>query len=183
MFFGPPHTLSPQPASFVTMTTTNQTTPKKYRRSRTSFSGSKRGNTKASRKAAKAAAEPKTPSPSANTSKKRPRSSSPPPSRRHRRRRRRGRPLLLSPWPFSLQQMSVIRRAGKDLWWRATPDSCGKDDICVGSRQKWVEDVLPAFSSRPTCCVPSPSVEESMSYSATRKNGRTCSNISRSIVV
>ena len=24
------------------------------------------------------------------------------------------------------------------------PDSCGKDDICVGSRQKW-EDVLPAF--------------------------------------
>ena len=39
----------------------------------------------------------------------------------------------------------VIRRAGKDLWWRATPDSsCGKDDICVGSRQKW-EDVLPAF--------------------------------------
>ena len=50
----------------------------KYKRSRTSFSGSKRGNTKASRKAAKAAAEPKTPSPSANTSKKRPRSSSPP---------------------------------------------------------------------------------------------------------
>ena len=38
----------------------------------------------------------------------------------------------------------VIRRAGKDLWWRVTPDSCGKDDICVGSRQKW-EDVLPAF--------------------------------------
>ena len=30
----------------------------------------------------------------------------------------------------------VIRRAGKDLWWRVTPDSCGKDDICVGSRQK-----------------------------------------------
>ena len=64
---------TPQPANFVTMTTTNQTTPKKYKRSRTSFSGSKRGNTKASRKAAKAAAEPKTPSPSANTSKKRPR--------------------------------------------------------------------------------------------------------------
>ena len=39
----------------------------------------------------------------------------------------------------------VIRRAGKDLWWRVTPDSCGKDDICVGSRQKWEEDVLPAF--------------------------------------
>ena len=29
---------------------------------------------------------------------------------------------------------------------RATPDSCGKDDTCVvGSRQKWEEDVLPAF--------------------------------------
>ena len=40
----------------------------------------------------------------------------------------------------------VIHRAGKDLWWRVTPDSCGKDDICVvGSRQKWEEDVLPAF--------------------------------------
>ena len=101
------HPLSPQPTNFVTMTTTNQTTPKIYKRSRTSFSGSKRGNTKASRKAAKAAAEPKTPSPSANTStKKRPRSNSPPPPNRHRRRRRRGRPLLLSPWPFSLQQMS-----------------------------------------------------------------------------
>ena len=74
VFWSPAHPLSPQPANFVTMTTTNQTTPKKYKRSRTSFSGSKRGNTKASRKAAKAAAEPKTPSPSANTSKKRPRS-------------------------------------------------------------------------------------------------------------
>ena len=30
------------------------------------------------------------------------------------------------------------------MWWRVTPDSLGKDDICVGSRQKW-EDVLPAF--------------------------------------
>ena len=68
VFWSPAHPkLSPQPANFVTMTTTNQTTPKKYKRSRTSFSGSKRGNTKASRKAAKAAAEPKTPSPSANT--------------------------------------------------------------------------------------------------------------------
>ena len=28
---------------------------------------------------------------------------------------------------------------------RVTPDSCGKDDICVGSWQKWEEDVLPAF--------------------------------------
>ena len=105
MYFLVPRTPSPQPANFVTMTTTNQTTPKKYKRSRTSFSGSKRGNTKASRKAAKAAAEPKTPSPRAQTRRRSGHGQIRPPNR-HRRRRRRGRPLLLSPWPFSLQQMS-----------------------------------------------------------------------------
>ena len=175
------HTPSPpQPANFVTMTTTNQTTPKKYKRSRTSFSGSKRGNTKASRKAAKAAAEPKTPSPSANTSKKRPRSNSTPPNR-HRRRRRRGRPLLLlSPRPFSLQQMSfegLVRICGGEQ----PPIPAAKMTfVLVLGRNGKTSSLL---SSRPTCCVPSPSVEESMSYSTTRKNGRTCSNISRSIVV
>ena len=191
IFWSPAHTLThtaTPPANFVTMTTTNQTTPKKYKRSRTSFSGSKRGNTKASRKAAKAAAEPKTPSPSANTSKKRPHGqkvapAKPSPSSAKKR-------TAPPPIPMAfLLAADVIRRAGKDLWWRATPDSCGKDDICVGSRQKW-EDVLPAFieadlvNPNPnSCCVPSPSVEESVSYSATRKNGRMCSNISRSIAV
>ena len=184
MHFLVPRTPSPpQPANFVTMTTTtNQTTPKKHKRSRTSFSGSKRGNTKASRKAAEAAAEPKTPSPSANTSKKRghgqirPRQKPSPSSAKKR--------TAPPPVPMAfLLAADVIRRAGKDLWWRATPDSCGKDDICVGSRQKWEEDTSSLLSSRPTCCVPSPSVEENMSCSTTRKNGRTCSNISRSIVV
>ena len=143
MFFGPLHTLTATRKFCVTTTTTNQTKPKKHKRSRTSFSGSKRGNTKASRKAAKAAAEPKTPSPSANTSKKRPRSNSPAKPSPSSAKKRTAPPPI--PMAFLLAAADVIiRRAGKDLWWRVTPDSCGKDDTCVGSRQKW-EDVLPAF--------------------------------------
>ena len=101
------------------------------------------------------------------------------PPNRHRRRRRRGRPLLLSPWPLSLQQMSfegLVRICGGEQ----PPIPAAKMTfVLVLGRNGKTSSLL---SSRPTCCVPSPSVEESMSYSTTRKNGRICSNISRSIL-
>ena len=133
-----------------------------------------RGNTKASRKAAKAAAEPKTPSPRAQTRRRsghgQIHSPPPPPPNRHRRRRRRGRPLLLSPWPFSLQQMS-FKGLARICGGEQPPIPAAKMTfVLVLGRNGKTSSLL---SSRPTCCVPSPSVEESMSYSTTRKNGRS----------
>ena len=173
MFFGPPHTPSPQPPRKFCDDDddpNNQTTPKKHKRSRTSFSGNKRGNTKASRKAAKAAAEPKTPRRRAQTRRRSGHGQTRPPNRQ-------SRPLLLSPWPFSLQQMSfegLVRICGGEQ----PPIPAAKMTfVLVLGRSGKTSSLL--LSSRPTCCVPSPSVEESVSYSTTRKNGRTCSNISR----
>ena len=181
MFFGPPHTLSPQPANFVTMTTTNQTTPKKNKRSRTSCSQGAREAT------------PRHPG------RRQRRQLSRKHHRRAQTRRRSGHgqirprqtvtvvgeeedgPSSYIPMAFLLAA-DVIRRADKDLWWRVTPDSCGKGDICVGSRQKW-EDVLPAFIEADLLRSKSVGGGKYVSYSTTRKNGRTCSNISRSIIV
>ena len=174
IFWSPAHTLSPQPASFVTMTTTNQTTPKKHKnaaelrsqgaREATPRHPGRRQRRQLSRKHHHRRAQTRRRSGHGQIR----------PPNRHRRRRRRGRPLLLlSPWPFSLQQMSfegLARICGGEQ----PPIPAAKMTFVLFLGRNGKTSSLLLSSRPPTCCVPSPSVEESMSYSTTRKNGRTC---------
>ena len=119
----------------------NKTKTKKYKSERPSYSTTSKGRTKASRRAAKAPAEPITPSPQPKPSQKRPRSKSPvatPPS--SAKKRTAAAPIDET---FELAG-TIIRTCVKDHWWRVTPDPCAKDDICVGSQQEW-SNVLPVL--------------------------------------
>ena len=119
----------------------NKTKAKKHIFSAPSYSTTSKGRTKASRRVTKASVEPKMPSPPLKPSQKRPRSKSPASTPSSSAKKRR----TADPVDKSHQLASFILKACPvENWWRVTPDSAKKNDVCVDSRQTWA-NVLPVF--------------------------------------
>lgn len=122
----------------------NKTEVKRRKTKKKSYSSSKKGETKAQRKetyTSEASAEPKTPSKQPTPSQKRPRPKSPATAPPSSAKKRTGPAPLDEAFDLAGR---VIRACPKDYWWRVTPDSSQKDDICVGSKEEW-SNVLPVL--------------------------------------
>jgi len=119
----------------------NTTPAKKHIFPAPSYSTTSKGRPKVSRRVTKAAVEPKMPSTPLKSSQKRPRSNRP---RRCRHRQRRNEQLLIRSTNRISLRPFILKACPVDNWWRVTPDSAKKNDVCVDSRLTWA-NVLPVF--------------------------------------